>query len=377
MPPSDESQHEEEEANYNNILYENNLTDEIDYFNENLPHINFYLKFQKKEFLKNFFNELEKKEKDGIIIDTFAEGNENDKWNNIPDETTNRHIADNCKEGDVDANNHDVLTEEGGFYIDESNSDVEKTSDRSRLNVMTSVYKSFVLSEGKDEHVTHLEENHEYTKKINSIFQQNKELFIFSIERVIENNDDLILQEYCFLCDKKKKPNKVLSSINIYICNECKGSDSNFRMISLTKLINKYSLNMYDLTKYEKQLALLTTKNPRGYSKQMKLYFLFQIKEIAIRKHGSMAKVKSLYHTKILNIKTSKSNKAIVKKNTVHKLKKPKSIYSKHMENIEKRKIICDNNQHDFHPPLCTNQDDNVYVKKCKICSYQVEYIQF
>ncbi|CRG98070.1 DNA repair protein RAD14, putative [Plasmodium gallinaceum] len=350
MIHTDESENEQE-VNYNNILYDDNIGDGIEYYNDNLPHINFYLKFQKKHFLQNFFNEIEKEKGKKCI--------EKGKEEKICED---KESDDKIKEKDknIKINELNVLNE-GGFYIDDI---PEECSDNSTENFYENPFISL------SENIFHLDENEEQTKKINLIFQNHKNKFTFSIERILENDETS--EQKCFLCYKKKKFNKILVNIKIYVCNECKSIDSNFRMISLSKLINKYCLNNYDLLKYEKQLALFSTKNPRGYLKQMKLYFLFQIKEIAIRKYGSLEKVKNLYNSKILNIR----NKKVIKKN-IHKLKKPKNIYSKEMMNMNKYKIICDNNEHDFDPPYCINQNDNIYKKNCKKCSYYVEYMQF
>ncbi|SBS79897.1 DNA repair protein RAD14, putative [Plasmodium ovale] len=382
MTPSEDSPNELEEENYMNILYEKSPGDEIDYFDDKLPHINFYLKFQKRNFLQTFLRKVRKKEE--------KKGEER------------KHICIGEDKGDGrkdilvggEADERNILNE-GGFYLDADSTD-ECSHQKLELD---KVYlgESIPSLENIGE-VTHLEDNQKYTQILNSIFQANKDMFTFSIERMIgtkdaagggetygdcvdnisndDNGDGIILQEYCFLCNKRKKLNKVLISINIYVCYECKSTDSNFRMISLSRLINMYSLNMYDMQKYETKLALLYTKNPRGYSKKMKLYFLFQIKEIAIRKHGSLEKVKSLYNSKIVNV-NSKNNSSVRKKN-MHKLKKPKTIYSiRHMKILEKQKIICDDNEHDFDEPICTNRDDGVFTKKCKRCSYQIEFMHF
>ncbi|CRG98434.1 DNA repair protein RAD14, putative [Plasmodium relictum] len=347
---SDESDNENG-VNYNNILYEDNVGESIDYYNDNLPHINFYLKFQKKQFLQNFFNEI-KKEKHKNELEESKEKIYKDK------DTDDKNIKE--KEDNLKIKELEILNE-GGFYLDEFQEECSK-------NCTENLFENLLNSH--EENIFHLDENEEYTKKLNLIFQKHKSKFTFSIERIIENDE--ISQQKCFLCNKKKKFNKILVNIKIYVCNECKSLDNNFRMISLSKLISKYCLNNYDLLKYEKQLALFSTKNPRGYIKQMKLYFLFQIKEIAIRKYGSLKEVKNLYHSKILNIK----NKKIVKRN-IHKLKKPQSIYSKETKNNDKYKIICDNNEHDFDEPQCINQKDSIYKKNCKKCSYYVEYLQF
>ncbi|SOV12963.1 DNA repair protein, putative [Plasmodium sp. gorilla clade G2] len=367
MIHSDESQNDEEKVNYNNILFENNISDEIDYFDDRLPHINFYLKFQKKDFMQNFFDKVSKEQK--------AESDE--KKIEILINPYDIHDIENENKYE-DTNMNDIINDnEGGFLLD--NDEDDDNNNLYIINNNNSVPNDCLSLDIKDD-IFHLDDQEEYTKKINENFQKNKNEFIFSIERVIENEEEEnIKTEKCFLCNKKKKNyNETLVHINIYLCKECKALDSNFRMISLTKLIKKYSLNTYDLSKYEKQLALLSTKNPRGYMKQMKLYFIFQIKEIALRKHGSLLTVKNLYNNKLLNINSSSSTNKINKtKKLIHKFKKTKTIFSKQVRNMEQLKIICEDNEHDFDIPVCINQNDNTYNKKCKKCSYCVEYMQF
>ncbi|GAW78941.1 DNA repair protein [Plasmodium gonderi] len=456
MMQSDESENEREKENYNNILYDGNLKDEIDYYDENLPHINFYLKFQKKNFLEKFLQEVmisnkkdsdvekevesgknfhicndevrscvnpievevPKKENTTTLRDMHNHENEVTqlyteegfgglcKSNQMRDACKSNQMRDACKSNQLrDADTLEILND-GGFYLEE-NSEMDYTQSSishckeqgsdfsiphlveprgeqilqdSELSESLLKLKMSCIESDANGDLIHLNENDEIVKRINKVFQKNKDKFIFSIERNIENSAEIILQEYCFLCNKKKKLNKILSVINIYICYDCKILDSNFRMISLTKLVNKYSLNTYDMSKYEKHLALLCTKNPRGYSKQMKLYFLFQIKEVAIRKHGSMEKVKSLYMSKILNsLKNAHGTTASAsrKRKNLHKFAKPKSIYSQKMNTSQVQKIICDDNQHEFDSPQCTSQEDGLYLKVCKKCTYQVEYMQF
>ncbi|KNA02466.1 hypothetical protein PVNG_03759 [Plasmodium vivax North Korean] len=441
MAHSDDSQNEreeEEEANYNTILYEQNLKDEIDYYGEDLPHINFYLKFQRKNFLQEFLQEVvlpsggrsveESKQTAGV-----TPVGQNKQTAGVPPVEENRE-ASTTGEGSAldnaiarDAHLEEVLNE-GGFYVEgdsegeeppcegplwgqpneqplleephllplppeEETPTVEHQCDEANVrdanvrdanvrdanvrdaNVRDALLK---LTQGNPD-LTHLYEGDEAVKQLNEIFQKNKDKFMFSVERQVGTNGELILQEYCFLCNKKKKLNKPLCAVNIYVCYDCKVTDSNFKMISLTKLVRKYCLNHYDLCKYQKDLALLCMKNPRGYSKQMKLYFLFQIKEIAIRKHGSLERVKQLYTSKLLNsFRNAQATPQMKKKRKeLHKMVKPKSIYSKKVKQEEDKKIICDDNQHQFDSPTCTNAQDSLYVKRCKRCAYQVEYMQF
>ncbi|SBT30426.1 DNA repair protein RAD14, putative (RAD14) [Plasmodium ovale wallikeri] len=423
MTPSEDSPNELEEENYKNILYEKSPGDEIDYFDDKLPHINFYLKFQERNFLQTFLRKVRKKEekkgeekkgeekkgedKNGEEKKGEGKKGEGKKGEGKKGEGKKgegKHICLGEDRGDGrkdilvggEAEDRNIL-EEGGFYLDADSTD---ECSHQKLELDNVYLGESIHSLENIGEVTHLEDNQEHTQMLNSIFQANKDMFTFSIERKIrtkdgtgrgeaydncgeninsdENGDGIILQEYCFLCNKRKKLNKVMISINIYVCYECKSTDSNFRMISLSRLINIYSLNMYDMQKYEKKLALLYTKNPRGYSKKMKLYFLFQIKEIAIRKHGSLEKVKSLYNSKIVNVNVNSKHNSSVRKKNMHKLKKPKTIYSiKHMKILEKQKIICDDNEHDFDEPICTNRDDGVFTKKCKRCSYQIEFMHF
>ncbi|KMZ89491.1 DNA repair protein [Plasmodium vivax Brazil I] len=461
MAHSDDSQNEreeEEEANYNTILYEQNLKDEIDYYGEDLPHINFYLKFQRKNFLQEFLQEVvlpsggrsveESKQTAGV-----TPVGQNKQTAGVPPVEENRE-ASTTGEGSAldnaiarDAHLEEVLNE-GGFYVEgdsegeeppcegplwgqpneqplleephllplppeEETPTVEHQCDEANVrdanvrdanvrdanvrdaNVRDAQLRDAQLRDAQlrdaqlrdallkltqgNPDLTHLYEGDEAVKQLNEIFQKNKDKFMFSVERQVGTNGELILQEYCFLCNKKKKLNKPLCAVNIYVCYDCKVTDSNFKMISLTKLVRKYCLNHYDLCKYQKDLALLCMKNPRGYSKQMKLYFLFQIKEIAIRKHGSLERVKQLYTSKLLNsFRNAQATPQMKKKRKeLHKMVKPKSIYSKKVKQEEDKKIICDDNQHQFDSPTCTNAQDSLYVKRCKRCAYQVEYMQF
>ncbi|VTZ69688.1 DNA repair protein RAD14, putative [Plasmodium chabaudi chabaudi] len=396
MSDNSQSQNEEDEQNYYHIFYENNLVNDINYFDDSLPHINFYLKFQNKRFLESFFDDVKN---DNEIFPPNVEP---------PDDDVQLCEVQNeeNKIKEIRKSKNSELLTDGGFYID-NDSEIEcyyeniKKNDNDITNLITNI-----RGEKNVIDYSYLERNHEFTKKANMIFQKNKEKFIFSIERgnincscnkgndcldcrpICDDNSEIILKEICFLCNKKKKVNKTLSSIKIYVCYDCKSTDSNFRMISLTKLINKYSISTNDLIKHEKELALLSTKNPRGYSKNMKLYFLFQIKEIAIRKYGSLHKVKSLYNSKILNLKNVNNNnkdnclktgkEKKKKKKNIHKYKKPKTIYSNdHIKNMEKNKIICEDNNHEFDNPICINTDDNIYIKKCIKCQYELEFIDF
>ncbi|GAB64443.1 DNA repair protein [Plasmodium cynomolgi strain B] len=433
---------EREEANYNSILYEQNLKDEIDYYGEDLPHINFYLKFQRKNFLQEFLQEVmlplsgvrsdggeagqskeaavpvEEGKEAAVPVEEgketavpVEEGKETavpveeGKETAVPVEEGKETVTpgegrarDNATAGGAEL---EELLNEGGFYVEEGSGGEEPLLERPLLerppqgkltteqhlsedsnlrDALLKLMQGSAAMRGSTD-LTHLNESDEAVKKINEIFQKNKDKFMFSVERQLgTNGEELILQEYCYLCNKKKKLNKPLCAINIYVCYDCKVLDSNFKMISLSKLVRKYCLNHYDLSKYEKQLALLCTKNPRGYSKQMKLYFLFQIKEIAIRKHGSMERVKQMYTSKVLKSfrnaqGTPQSTKK--RKEDLHKMVKPKSIYSKKVKKAEEQKIICDNNQHEFDSPICTNMEDSLYVKRCRKCAYQLEYMQF
>ncbi|CXI77583.1 DNA repair protein RAD14, putative [Plasmodium berghei] len=397
MSDNSQSQNEEDEESYYHIFYENNLVNDINYFEDSLPHINFYLKFQNKRFLESFFDDI--KNKNEISTPNIeVTDNEVQLCEFQKEENELKEIRKN--------KNSDIL-KDGGFYIN-NDSEIECYFENIKKNYNDTTNPITNISEEK--HITNysfLERNHEFTKQANIIFQKNKEKFIFSIERgnincicnkgnecsdcrsICDDNSEIILKEICFLCNKKKKVNKTLCSIKIYVCYDCKSTDSNFRMISLTKLINKYSINNNDLIKHEKELALLSTKNPRGYSKNMKLYFLFQIKEIAIRKYGSLQKVKCLYNSKILNIKNVTTNNNNNKENCLkpgkekkkkilHKYKKAKTIYSNdYIKNMEKNKMICEDNKHEFDNPICINNDDNIYIKKCIKCQYELEFIDF
>ncbi|KJP89363.1 hypothetical protein AK88_01029 [Plasmodium fragile] len=404
MAHSDDSQNERDEANYNTILYEQNLNEEIDYYGEDLPHINFYLKFQRKNFLQEFLQEVMMLPSSGVRSDGGEAGQDKETAIPVEEEKTEKasipgeeSSRDNAIARDEAL---DEVLNEGGFYVEDDSggeqglpyerpllerphcvptaqNDGEDTNFRDTLLKLTQGTDS--CSSGTTD-LMHLNESDEGIKQINEIFQQHKDKFLFSVERNIEANGELILQEYCFLCNKKKKLNKPLCEVNIYICYDCKMLDSNFKMISLSKLVRKYCLNNYDLSKYEKQLALLCTKNPRGYSKQMKLYFVFQIKEIAIRKHGSLEKVKQMYTSKVLkSFKNAQGTPQRTKKRKkdLHTMVKPKSIYSKKVKEAEEQKIICDDNQHEFDSATCTNVEDSLYVKRCRKCAYQVEYMQF
>ncbi|ETB62235.1 hypothetical protein YYC_00848 [Plasmodium yoelii 17X] len=408
MSDHSQSQNEEDEENYYNIFYENNLVNDINYFEDSLPHINFYLKFQNKRFLESFFDDVKNKNEmstsnievtDNEVQLCELKNNKNDNGEVLKDDKNDN--GEVLKDGKSDngevlkdgkSDNGEVL-KDGGFYVD-NDSEIECYFENIQKKYKDTTNSITNITEEKDiTDYLFLEKNQEFTKQANIIFQKNKEKFIFSIERgnincicdkgnncsdcrsICDDNSEIILKEICFLCNKKKKINKTLSSIKIYVCYDCKSTDSNFRMISLTKLINKYSINNNDLIKHEKKLALLSTKNPRGYSKNMKLYFLFQIKEIAIRKYGSLQKVKCLYNSKILNIKNVTTNSS---SNNNNDKENSKTIYSNdYIKNMEKNKIICQDNKHEFDNPICINTDDNIYIKKCIKCQYELEFIDF
>ncbi|KOB87093.1 hypothetical protein PFDG_03183, partial [Plasmodium falciparum Dd2] len=242
MIHSDDSQNDEEKVSYNNILFENNTSDEIDYFDDRLPHINFYLKFQKKDFVQNFFDKVTREQNAEKDIETLTN-------------PYDIHEIDNeYKYEDTNMNNN-INNNEGGFLLDNDEDDNNNLYIINNNN--NNIHRDHLYLDIKDD-IFHLDDQEEYTKKINENFQKNKNEFIFSIERVIENEEENIKSDKCFLCNKKKKNyNETLVHINIYLCKECKALDNNFRMISLTKLIKKYSLNPSKLSKYEKQLALL------------------------------------------------------------------------------------------------------------------------
>ncbi|VWU52635.1 DNA repair protein RAD14, putative [Hepatocystis sp. ex Piliocolobus tephrosceles] len=383
MSDSDDSSNELENTKYNDILFEHNTTNDINYFDDRLPHINFYLKFQNKDSLQKFINESQKnkicQQIDSNCIGN-TEENKNETNSNIVSMLDDSNEGGFCIEYDPLTYNESNFNE-GNF--NEGNYNKGSYTDITVYNKLI-----YYVQNASIDTVMHLEDNENDTKKLNTIFQKNKKQFIFSIERINRTNNLMAIQEYCFICNKKKKLNKILKKININVCYDCKMLDDNFRMISLSKLLNKYSLNSTDLLKYKDNLALLLMKNPHGYTKQMKLYFVFQIKEIAIRKHQSLEHIKTLYDMKIYNLGTNKSNNTtksttvtntgIKKKKSLHQLKKPKSIYNNEFLKImEKKKIICDNNEHDFYDPLCIDQQNNMYIKKCKHCEYQIELMNF
>lgn len=105
------------------------------------------------------------------------------------------HEIDNeYKYEDTNMNNN-INNNEGGFLLDNDEDDNNNLYIINNNN--NNIHRDHLYLDIKDD-IFHLDDQEEYTKKINENFQKNKNEFIFSIERVMENEEENIKSDKCF-----------------------------------------------------------------------------------------------------------------------------------------------------------------------------------
>ncbi|KAH8741773.1 RAD14/XpA [Cryptosporidium ryanae] len=167
-----------------------------------------------------------------------------------------------------------------------------------------------------------------------------------------------------------------LWKVNIFVCKKCfiNGRDEEYSMMTMSSAMEEYGLSAQDLTGSHFSVI----KKPTSYGKNsyMKLYYKFQVEEAAIKKYGTIenAKVESE------NIKERRMQNRIDKKFGILKRNKKKEdkIRRKKIkieaENKRRQKKIDNYHKHEYGDPVNINGSNNVFLKKCKECDFELTW---
>ncbi|CEM25363.1 unnamed protein product [Vitrella brassicaformis CCMP3155] len=94
----------------------------------------------------------------------------------------------------------------------------------------------------------------------------------------------------CQHCGLDQNLDKPLATVGVYVCFPCfmRRKESEYRRISQANACKKFGLTAADITSNQEGLAVLIKPNPHGYGNEMRLYFEFQMRELAVKKYGSV-----------------------------------------------------------------------------------------
>ncbi|KHJ48466.1 DNA repair protein [Trichuris suis] len=178
-------------------------------------------------------------------------------------------------------------------------------------------------------------------------------------EALPETDSDLI----CVECSKKLSTAFLYSMFGCCVCDSCRAGKEKYKLLTRTEAKSQYLLKDCDLDSRKPPLRYLNRKNPRNPRfGDMKLYLRAQVEERAITVWGSY---EALEEARVKRKLSNEANK--------------QSRYNKKL--IELRKNVRSelyirspkNHVHDFEEETYDQEHDK-YLKKCKLCAFQMEY---
>ncbi|KAF8823088.1 hypothetical protein IE077_000687 [Cardiosporidium cionae] len=186
----------------------------------------------------------------------------------------------------------------------------------------------------------------------------------------------------CRHCGSMKQLDRSLLQCGIGVCWECLRSESlreAYSRISQTNALRKYCLSSNDLVKATSKLAVSNVRNPRGYEKQMKLYYEFQLRDLAIQKYGSWEEVEKIHDNR--------------QQHRFSRILAPSSEFTSELEKMSKRKSQEKKSKmgkkrthpisqipnraphiHQFEEARCTDATRKSFVQKCITCDFMHEW---
>lgn len=168
----------------------------------------------------------------------------------------------------------------------------------------------------------------------------------------------------CIECQKMFCNSFLLNNFDEKVCEECRESNENYKLIARTQVLNTFPLKPYDLDIREPILKFITRRNPHSSKTQMKLYLTMQIQKRAIEIWGSDEEVQNQ-----MDLRAERSRKIVHKR-----LQKKTELLQKRLcrqVNIEERYKV---HEHSFGEEEVVDVENDVYRRKCLLCTYVEEF---
>ena len=171
-----------------------------------------------------------------------------------------------------------------------------------------------------------------------------------------------------------KKPEQTLWEVGIGVCSICLNAnrDGDYKKMTMTRAIEDYCLTNTDLS--DAKLAVIKKPNPHSKNKFMKLYYKFQVEEIAKIRHGSVNNAfVEASRRRDLRLQSKLDKQYVIPKlkdDSKPKLSKKKKLTTE--EVLMKYSIVKEPHIHNFSKPIKLSQGS--MMKKCIDCNFEVKW---
>eukprot|EP01069_Polyplicarium_translucidae_P004809 Polyplicarium_translucidae@DN2661_c0_g1_i5.p3 len=115
-----------------------------------------------------------------------------------------------------------------------------------------------------------------------------------------------------------------------------------------------------------RRIVVSNAKNPRGFRASMRLYYAFQLKDEATRKHGSWNRVEAAILGRVPRTGTIDG--------PVLRGKRCRS--AKARPGPETFQTIREPHTHEFAPPECVDEESATWEKRCTKCDHGVQWTE-
>ncbi|KAK5644704.1 hypothetical protein RI129_006004 [Pyrocoelia pectoralis] len=165
----------------------------------------------------------------------------------------------------------------------------------------------------------------------------------------------------CDKCNKTFSKSWLFDTFDFPVCDECKDSEEEHRLITKTEAMKEYLLKDHDLDKREPSLKFIKRKNPHNsHWGDMKLYLQLQIEKRALEVWGTQEKLEEELEKREEKRVMAKSKK-----------------YQKQMKELRMavrsslyNKTSAAAHTHEFASETYNSDDDN-YTRVCTTCQYE------
>eukprot|EP00921_Rhytidocystis_pertsovi_P014763 GHVQ01023749.1.p2 GENE.GHVQ01023749.1~~GHVQ01023749.1.p2 ORF type:complete len:284 (-),score=43.66 GHVQ01023749.1:1690-2541(-) len=204
------------------------------------------------------------------------------------------------------------------------------------------------------------------------------------------HDQDKSLHLQCKHCCSGVDLDYSLGLVGMGVCRNCmKQMKELYSRVSQTTAMERYCLTSNDLLNSKSVLAVTSMPNPRGFGNPMKLYYEFQLRDIAVQKHGSIEEVVRAVEKrkkKLFSNVIATGSQCFPETSTPRKDVRAKTVRSNVAENVKKtarRKVAQGQDdeylkipahQHVFGGDERIDETLGKYAKRCLECGYIEEW---
>ncbi|KAF5278424.1 hypothetical protein FQA39_LY05913 [Lamprigera yunnana] len=165
----------------------------------------------------------------------------------------------------------------------------------------------------------------------------------------------------CTKCNKTFSQSWLFDTFDYSVCDECKDTEEEHRLITKTEALKQYLLKNCDLEKREPNLKFIQKKNPHNQRwGDMKLYLQIQIEQRALEVWGTKEKLEEEL-TKREEKKVMTKSKKYQKQMKELRMAVRSSLYNKTSGASHK---------HEYGPETY-NEEDDTYTRVCVTCNFE------